>query len=100
MLEDMNKPQELFELLIASKCGDVQVVVELLAGGADVNSKAKNGVTALILAADKGHVDVISMLLENGADPNAQDRNGVTATMIAEYHGYSNVADIINDFAG
>jgi ankyrin repeat protein len=50
----------------------------LLAGKADVNGKASNGVTPLHLAAFNGNKDVAELLLANHADVNAKDNHGWT----------------------
>lgn len=43
----------------------------LIALGADVKIKCKNGVEAIIIAAYKGESEMVAALLEKGADPNA-----------------------------
>ena len=39
----------------------------LLAAGADVNAKEKEGWTALMLAAEKGHTEIVQLLKQAGA---------------------------------
>jgi ankyrin repeat protein len=62
--------------------GYKDVVGFVLASGADVNARAKNGywraATPLHMAADGGHRDVSELLLANLADVNAQDSVGWT----------------------
>lgn len=82
------------ELWEAARAGDVARVTRALERGADVNAKARYGVTALTFAASQGRADVVKLLLDKGADPNAQDTfynsramemalsNGHTATAI------------------
>ena len=72
--EDLNET-----LLNAAKEGQTETVQALIAKGADVNAKEKNGWTALIRAAKKGHIDIVKALLEAGADVNAKDKMGGTA---------------------
>jgi serine/threonine-protein phosphatase 6 regulatory ankyrin repeat subunit B len=44
----------------------------LLAAGADVNAKDKDGVTALMWASQGGHITVVQALLAAKADVNAK----------------------------
>lgn len=51
--------------------GDLEVVKEFLAVGADVNSKNDRGrATPLRIAASKGFKKIVELLIENGADLN------------------------------
>ncbi len=50
----------------------------LIAEGADVNIKAKNGDTPLHFAARRGNMDVAEVLIVKGADVNAKDEDGYT----------------------
>lgn len=61
------------QLLVAAKKGDVKEVTSLLDKGVDVNAKTPYGVTALLNAAGQGHVEVVKLLLKHNADPNAKD---------------------------
>ena len=51
-------------LLLASYSGCEAVVRELLAHGADVNTKAKNGWTPLMNASFRGHLAVVRLLCD------------------------------------
>lgn len=48
----------------------------LLDAGADVNSRAEGGFTALHTAADNGDVELAQLLLERGADPGLANDEG------------------------
>jgi ankyrin repeat protein len=48
--------------------GNEDIVKVLLQHQADVNSRDKNGRTALDLAIDVGHVAIVQILLAHGAD--------------------------------
>jgi ankyrin repeat protein len=55
----------------------------LLAKGADVNAKDKNGTTPLDVAATMCQKDTVELLLAKGADVNATDNDGWTALHVA-----------------
>lgn len=72
-----------------SKSAPIDVILSLIAHGADVNEKY-NGTTPLHLAAmfspaNKLRFSTISLLLEHGADPNAKDKDGKKASDHSEY---------------
>ncbi|MFN0152008.1 MAG: ankyrin repeat domain-containing protein [bacterium] len=54
-------------------------VAALVAAGANVNFRAKRGVTPLILSAGQGEASITALLLEHGADPRFRNDAGVTA---------------------
>jgi len=51
----------------ASNAGDKEVVQLLLAKGAEVNARKKDGKTALILAVEDDHKDIVDLLRAHGA---------------------------------
>ena len=59
----------------------------LVARGADVNTRAQNGATALMLAAEVGDVEWARDLLESGAEVNARHSDGRTPLMCATVSG-------------
>src|SRR5262249_37600159 len=63
--------------------GYTEVVKKMLAKGADVNMKAKDGNTPLLYAALNGQTEVVKVLLEAGADKNARDVGGRTPLILA-----------------
>ncbi len=70
-----DSPQTLHQ---AAAAGDIEQVQTLLAQGADLNGKDKNGSTPLHEAAGNGWVDVVRLLLEKGANVKAIDASGRT----------------------
>jgi ankyrin repeat protein len=69
--------QGLTPLHYAAMLGNVASAKLLLARGAKVDSRAKDGRTPLHVAVGRRYEEVASLLLENGADPNVLDNQGV-----------------------
>ena len=57
----------------------------LIAHGADVNAKTKDGTTALMESAVRGYVEIANVLIDSGADVNAQDNVGWTSLFWAAF---------------
>ena len=53
-----------FLLHQAEKAGEVNVVNDLLANGADKNEKNNKGETPLMVVVDENHLEVVSILVE------------------------------------
>ena len=90
-------------LITASKKGKIVTVKKLLAVGADVNAKNKNGDTPLNYAAFLGHKEIVELLVANGANVNAKglanwtplhlaarNRNGEIVELLIENGAYLN----------
>jgi ankyrin repeat protein len=58
-------------------------VEALIAGGADVNARGPDGMTALIMAAGYGYSDIVRVLLANNADAYAETVDGANALAAA-----------------
>lgn len=85
-------------LMSAANNGNLEAVRLLLDKGADVNTKGKNGETALLWAAKgwlgtwrKTHEPIIEYLVDKGADVNARDKDGETAfSLVMQHKKYAN----------
>jgi ankyrin repeat protein len=86
---ERSKPENglLAALTLAAEAGETATVLALLAKGANVNGRGKNGRTPLMAAVHKDRLDTAKALLENGADVNAVSRGGVTALLVAANRG-------------
>jgi uncharacterized protein len=67
--------------------GNRKKVKELLASGASVNERNRDGQTPLMVAVMYNLMPLFKMLLEAGADVNAADRTGDSVLHYAATHG-------------
>ena len=66
--------------------GRTDSVKALLEAGANVNTKDKDGRTALMWDTEDKYPDCVKTLLEAGADVNVKDKDGKTALMRSNYN--------------
>ena len=67
------------------------MVQQLLAAGADPDTRQAGGQTALMAAARSGSLKAVEALYERGADLDAREDRGQTAMMLAAAHGHAEV---------
>jgi hypothetical protein len=73
------------QLVMAARTGQVDRASALLAEGAKVNSRDRNGDTPLNMAANKGNLALVEVLLKAGADVNLGNLAGVTPLMSSAF---------------
>ena len=61
----------------------IDEVERLLAAGADINHRSRDGVSPLMIACEWGHKDIAAYLIRHGADLHARDKDGMTVEMYA-----------------
>ena len=84
------------EFLDAAFRGRTETVKNLLAKGADPNSRDDIGQTALMGAARNGHVQTVKVLLEAGADVNVKlHATNWTALLLAAFYGHAKVVETL-----
>jgi hypothetical protein len=71
------------DLIEAARKGRTQDVEALLAKGADIETKDRDGRTPLMLAAQYGRTTTVELLLAKGAKPGVRDAHGWNAYMLA-----------------
>lgn len=67
--------------------GTLEIADALIKKGADVDTRSKSGVTALMLAAAHNHAPIVGLLIQAGANVDAKSSNGKTARQLAEQNG-------------
>lgn len=79
----------------AIKRGDVQLVLDLLGQGAEVDALDRYGQAALMLAAHAGHCEVAEILIAHRANLNITAKYGLSALMLAIVAGHEEVARLL-----
>jgi len=79
----------------AIKRDNVQIVLDLLGRGADVNALDRHGQTALMLAAHAGHREVVEILIAHRANLNITAKFGLSALMLAVVAEHAEVARLL-----
>lgn len=83
------------KMLKAAEIGDLTLLRELVASGADVNYKGKNGSCAVLVATSEGHVDCVKYLIDAGADVNSLAKFGITPLYMAVSGGHGQITNIL-----
>ena len=79
----------------AIKRDNVQIVLDLLGRGVDVNALDRHGQTALMLAAHAGHREVVEILIAHRANLNITAKFGLSALMLAVVAEHAEVARLL-----
>jgi ankyrin repeat protein len=85
---------------MAARMGERDAVSLLLAHKADINSRNKEGDTALHLAAFNDHVDVADLLLAGKADANVRNNLGNTPLKTAALKDNNDVVELLRQHHG
>lgn len=75
--------------------GDAATVEALLAKGADINAKDKNGGTPLLFATALGNKELTKLLLARGADATARTSSGESLLHNAALRGWTDIAELL-----
>jgi uncharacterized protein len=79
----------------AIRRGEVEIVLDLLGRGADVDARDRYGQTALMLAAHAGRREVVAALIAHRANLNITAKFGLSALMLALVAGHAEVARLL-----
>ena len=77
----------------------IDLVKDLVAAGANLNIKSKDGQTALIVAVGAGDEAIIEVLLKAGADPDLSDNLGVSARKYAALFNKASIMVLFDTYA-
>jgi len=77
------------------KAGNREHVELFIKAGMDINSRDKDGSTALMVTSEKGDIEMAQLLIRNGADVNAKNIDGYTALMYVAYKGNLAIAELL-----
>ncbi len=80
-------------LITAARSDDENLVAELLAAGADPNTRQGDGSTALHWAAHRNNGEAVQILLGSGANPGASNELGATPLWLAASNGSAAVVE-------
>ena len=80
---------------IASRLGNVDLVMLLLQHSADLDAVTKDMYTPLHIAAKEGQDEVAAVLLEHGANNTAATKRGFTPLHLAAKYGNIKVARLL-----
>ena len=95
--ETVETTQEISPLCKAVATGDVEVVKNFIASGADLNVKSK-GMLPIHYAAKYNRVDIIKMLITAGSDVHSKCDKGYTALKHAEITKAKDAASFLKRF--
>lgn len=80
--------------------GDIENAKLLLASGENVNTKNKQGATALLIAVLNNRPSMVSLLLSYGADASIASNKGLTAKSLASNKKYSEISQLLSAVKG
>jgi hypothetical protein len=78
-------------LMAAASRGDIEVVIMLANGGANLEARDLVGFTALMRASSRGRLAIVKLLSDKGASINARANNGGDALLWAALNGHLDV---------
>ena len=87
-------------LWVATQCGHLETVKQLLEKQADPNQTDSRWYTPLHLAAMKGHSEIARLLLTEGAEPNPLSGDGYAPLHLAVLNGHPEVTRLLLGASG
>jgi ankyrin repeat protein len=95
-----DNPMRIQALHAAAAGRHLAVATQLIAAGADLDARQRDGWTPLLAAADHGDAELARALLDAGADPLAANEDGQRPAQLARAKGHPELAATIEAAAG
>lgn len=97
-LENVNQVGNFGEgpLDVAAVRGNLDEIIALVDGGADLNARGELGNTALHEAVSQGHLEAVKFLLNRGASRSVKNDFGETPLDLANLHGRKEIAHLLS----
>lgn len=92
---DTVRPDGVTTLILAASIGDLDLLLDLLARGAEVDGRDENQRTALMYGCRAGDHAISLALITAGADVNARDGSGATPLMYAAASGAGQLVELL-----
>ncbi len=93
----VSKKEDSDPLYVAAQEGNLEICRILLANGADIEIKFREGYRPIYVAAQRGRMSVVKYLYETGADIDMKCINGSTPLYIASQEGRTDAVKYILD---
>ena len=74
---------------------NIELIELIIKGGANINSRARGGRTALSKACASGHLDAVNTLIKNGADVSLMNDEGATCLHASAHNGHKQVVELL-----
>lgn len=94
-IEKLTQEELNYEFLLSARRGNIRLMRDLMEEGALINSRDRQGRTALIEAARTGKLEVCQILIEYGASVNLRDMYDGTALLYASKAGYQDIINLL-----
>jgi ankyrin repeat protein/mannosyltransferase OCH1-like enzyme len=93
VLKGISEMEEFYnnKLFTAAQIGDLEMAMQAIAAGANINYIHTLGATSLYIASQNGHLSLVNLLIKNGAKLDLAIADGRTSLFIAAFNGHSEV---------
>ena len=87
--------QEIDDLPAAARAGNIELIIQLVGSGFDVNAAQGDGATALHWASHRNDLELVNLLIGYGAEVDVSNDLGATPLWLATLNGSARVTDAL-----